>query len=82
MSSLLTRPSLYHSITSSTHSTGTLRGLQKLRVHKWLPPLLQHRPKEDPSTWIPVYESLMMIQQNYKRQRLRAMVISLAEVVI
>lgn len=40
---------------------------------QWLPPLLRRSTKEDSSTWIPVQESLVMMQQNCQRQRLRAM---------
>ena len=79
---LLTRHSLGHNVTSSTHPLGTLRGLRKLRVHKWLPPLLWHRTKEDSSAWIPVSESSVMMQQNYKRQKVKGNVSSVAEVAI
>lgn len=58
---------------SSTHLLGTLRGLLKLSVHKWLLPLLRHGTKEDSLALTLGLGSSVMMPQVAKGRRLRAM---------
>lgn len=72
----LTRSSLGHKITrNSTQVLVTLRCFQKLRLHKWLPPLLMHRTKEDSWALILGLDSSVMLLQSYQRQSVKGNVV-------